>query len=494
MPGRKGFPASTAHVHRMAPFLAVDLGASSGRMLLGDFTGTRIDVREIHRFPNDVISHEGSLHWDVRRLWDEVERGLASCDAPLEGIGVATWGLDFGLLDRDGQLIGNPFAYRDARTEGVPERVFERIPAAEIFAITGIECMRVNSLYQLASMQNLETTETLLMIPDLFRFWLSGERATEYTIATTTQMVDCRTKSWATEMLRTLDLPTRILAPIIPPGTVVGPRSQGRHQGVPVIAVPGHDTASAVVAIPGLDPHSAYLSSGTWSLMGVEISEPVLSSDALRLGFTNEGGAAGTVRLQKNICGLWLLQESRRQWEREGQHFSWDDLLALAAQAPAFHCVIDPDANEFVSPGDLPGAIREFCSKTGQPQPASVGAVVRCCLEGLALRYRWVLEALERLTGQKITTLRIVGGGSQNPLLCQHTADACGRTVVAGPVEATALGNLAMQAIATGRLADVPAARAVIAASVDLRTFEPTDSHVWDDAFTRFEKLLRRAV
>ncbi|HIQ06368.1 MAG TPA: rhamnulokinase [Anaerolineae bacterium] len=486
-------------------FLAVDLGASNGRVLLGRWDGTRFDLQELHRFANGPVNVLGHLHWDPLRLWTEIKNGLANYaaqfDSPLAGIGVDTWGVDFALLDAAGGLLGNPYHYRDSRTDGIPELVFQRVSRRRIFEQTGIQFMQINTIFQLFSMvqasdPQLDAADTLLMMPDLFHYWLTGRKVAEYTDATTSQMFHSRERRWATELLSQLGIPTHILPPVVPPGTVleeVRPEVMdevGLDQPVPVIAPGSHDTASAVAAIPGLDVHSTYISSGTWSLMGVEIPEPVINDQTLDLNFTNEGGVANTIRLLKNITGLWLLQESRRQWQREGHDYSWDELLALAEQAEPFRSLVDPDASDFLNPGDMPAAIRAYCRRTGQPEPTSVGAVVRCCLESLALKYRWVLDALETLVGRRLGTIRIVGGGSRNRLLSQFTADACQRLVVTGPVEATALGNVMLQAIATGHLPDVAAGRRAIAASIEQQRFKPGPGGPWEEAFDCFKALL----
>jgi rhamnulokinase len=381
------------------------------------------------------------------------------------------------------------------------EWVNARVPRERLFDVTGIQFLPINTLYQLAAMvagqdAQLEIADTLLMMPDLLHYWLTGQRGVEYTNASTTQMLDCRKRTWATPLLSELGLPTGLLPALIQPGAVLGTvreavcRETGLQHGTPVIVPATHDTASAVAAIPGLDAHSAYISSGTWSLMGIETHQPVVNQRALELNITNEGGIGGTIRLLKNINGLWLLQESRRQWQREGRQLTWEQMLAEAGSAAPLASLIDPDAPQFMQPGDLPGAIRSFCASTGQPIPVTVGAMVRCCLESLALKYRMVLQALEDLSGQRIDTVRVVGGGCQNALLCQLTADACGREVVAGPVEATALGNLLMQAIAAGELPDIVTGRQVLAESLELQRYEPRATAPWDEAAGRFEKLL----
>jgi rhamnulokinase len=487
-------------------FLAIDLGASNGRVLLGRWDGGCFSLEELHRFPNGPVEFKGHQHWDVLRLWREIEFGLAryadQFNRPLAGIGVDTWGVDFALLDAAGNLLGNPYHYRDSRTDGMMEIVFQRIPRQKIFEQTGIQFMQINTLYQLFSMaQNNDATlreaDTLLMMADLFHYWLSGQKTAELTIATTSQMVSIRERQWASDLLDQLAIPTHVLPPIISSGTILGdlkPRlvaKVGLRTRVPIIATGSHDTASAVAAIPGLDDASVYISSGTWSLMGVELPEPIINDQVLSRNFTNEGGVDNTIRLLKNLSGLWLLQESRRRWQKDGQDYSWDAMMAMGEKAEPFRCLIDPDARDFLSPNDMPKAIRSYCHRTGQPEPTSVGANVRCCLESVAMKYRWVLEALETLTNKQFKTIRIVGGGSQNRLLSQFTADACQRPVVTGPVEATALGNVLLQAIAGGHLSDISAGRQAIAASVDRQYLEPRSGDAWEVAYGRFCKTLQ---
>ena len=485
-------------------YLAADLGASNGRVLLARWDGARFALEELHRFPNGPVDLLGRLHWNTLGLFGEIKAGMAryaaQTGAPLAGVGIDTWGVDFALLDRNGKLLGNPFHYRDARNNGMMEAAFAEVPSAEIFGKTGIQFMQINTLFQLFAMRyhsdaQLELADTLLMMPDLLHYWLTGRKAAEYTIASTSQMLDARSRGWATGLLARLGLPTHILPPIVEPGAVLGPilpaimAEAGLSGQVPVIAPGSHDTASAVAAVPGLDPRSVYISSGTWSLMGLEIPEPIIDEKSRSLNFTNEGGVANTIRLLKNIGGLWLLQECRRQWQREGHAYGWPELMALAAGAPPFQAIVDPDAPDFLSPGHMVDAICAYCRASGQVQPETVGQVVRCCLESLALRYRWVLEALEELVGYRLETVRIVGGGSQNRLLSQFAADACQRPVVAGPAEATALGNVMVQAIATGHLASIAEGRAAIAASVQPEVFEPGPAAGWDEAYARFDAL-----
>lgn len=491
-----------------ASFLAVDIGASSGRVMLGRWGGGRFALEELHRFWNGPVEEGGRLHWGAQRLWQEIQAGIRAYAsqhaAPLAGIGVDTWAVDYGLLDADGRLLGNPYHYRDRRTEGAPALVDAVVPPAELYALTGIQRLPLNTLYQLAAAARLgdpqlAAAETLLLMPDLFHYWLTGRKVAEYTNATTTMFLNARERGWATELLDRLGVPTRMLPPLVEPGTVLGlmlPELRdalGLRSDVPVIAVGTHDTASAVAAVPGLDERSAYISSGTWSLVGVELPAPVLSDEARRLNFTNEGGVGGTIRFLKNVGGLWLLQECQRRWQEEGRSYSWPELVALAEAAPPLRSLVDPDAPEFLAVGDMPATIRAYCRRTHQPEPESVGAVVRCCLESLALKYRWVVEALEGLTGRTIETVRVVGGGSQNALLCQLTADACRRPVVAGPAEGTALGNILVQAMATGHLPDLTTGRRAVAASVSQASYAPRGSADWEAAIIGFASLVAAA-
>lgn len=485
-------------------YLAADLGASNGRVLAAGWDGERFALHELHRFANGPVRVLGGQQWNILGLWSEIKSGMARYGSEFgrqpAGIGIDTWGVDFALLDRAGQMLGNPVHYRDTRTDGMQEVIFSVVGREEIFRQTGIQFMQINTLVQLFSLRRqrdpqLEIADLLLMIPDLLHYWLTGRKVAEYTIASTSQMLHAEERRWATGLLARLHLPTHLLPPIVEPGVILGPlvpdvaEEVGMDPATPVIAVGSHDTASAVAAVPGLDERSAYISSGTWSLMGVEISQPIINEQTLKFNFTNEGGVSNTIRLLKNIGGLWLLQESRRQWQRSGRDYTWEELLALGEEAQPFRSLVNPDAEEFLNPPDMLGALRTFCLHNGQPEPESVGQIVRCCLESLALRYRWVLEALEMLVGHRLEVVRIVGGGSQNRLLCQLTADACQRPVVAGPVEATALGNVMVQAIASGELSGLAEGRAAIAASIVQEQFEPGDSAGWDEAFGRFVRL-----
>jgi rhamnulokinase len=487
-------------MHSVTQYLAVDLGASNGRMLAAGWDGNRFALREVHRFDNVPVAVMGHLYWDALRLWGEVKTGISRhvtmTHGSVSGLGVDSWGVDFALLDPDGRLLGNPYHYRDPRTDGVMDDALERVPRASLYEVTGIQLMQINTLFQLYSMvrardAQLAAADVLLPIPNLFNYWLSGTQAAEYTHASTTQCLDVRERRWATELLAELEIPLGILPSLVEAGSVLGPlrpdvaAEVGLSSPVPVVAVGCHDTASAVVAIPGLDSKSVYISSGTWSLMGVERQGPVVTERALESGFTNEGGVGGTIRLLKNITGLWLVQECRRQWQREGAHYTWDELFAAAERAEPFRSLVDPDAQDFLSPPDMPAAIRDACIRSGQPAPESVGQTVRCCLESLAVRYRATLEDLEALVEHPLDAIHVVGGGSQNRLLCQLTADACERPVEAGPVEAAALGNIMVQAIATGELASVSDGRSAVGASVSLESYEPRPGGAWREGVAR---------
>jgi len=496
---------------RTRNYLAIDLGASGGRAILGRFDGERLALDEVHRFANGPVCLPGaggeSLHWDAPRLFLEIQEGLrrgtAACQTAggtVESLGLDTWGVDYGLLDRHDRLIGVPFHYRDRRTDSMLAEAFRRVPRDEIFRATGIQFMSLNTLYQLLAQlvedpDVLARARTFLMMPDLLNFWLTGRKASERTIASTSQMLDPLRPAWATGLLERLGITTHFLPPIVEPGTAIGGLlpaviEETGARSVRVIAPGCHDTASAVAAVPAEHADYAYLSSGTWSLMGIENPEPILSDRALAAGITNERGVGNTIRLLKNITGLWVIQECRRTWSRGGQAMSWDDIVVRAAAAPPFAAVIDVDAPDFSAPGDMPARIQAYCARTGQSQPAGPGAVARVVLESLALKYRRTLELLDGLAGRRIAILHIVGGGTQNRLTPQFAADATGRPVVAGPVEATAAGNVLMQMLATGAIGSLAEGRAVIRQSFGTEHFTPRDTALWDDAFNRFSRLV----
>ncbi len=489
-------------------YLAVDLGASGGRVLCGAFDGQRLAIDELHRFPNGPVSVGPRLYWDLLQLWTQVQKGLTLAAArgePIQSVGVDSWGVDFGLLGPGDELLGNPVHYRDRRTEGIFEYAFARVPRSEIFRQTGLQFMPFNTLFQLLAMQRegsalLPAARRLLMIPDLFHWLLTGIGSAEYTNATTTQLLDPVVGQWSSQLCQQFQLPRELLGEILPAGTRLGALRESVARdtglsGVEVVLPPTHDTASAVVAVPadsaaGRPIDWCYISSGTWSLLGAELPRPVLTERCQALNFTNEGGVEGTTRLLKNITGLWLVQECRRVWAGQGRDFSWEELVRLADTAPPRRWLIDPDDARFAAPGDMPAAIQAACRESGQAEPRSEGEIIRACLDSLALKCRRVLEWLEELAGGPMRVIHIVGGGAQNHQLCQATADACGRPVLAGPVEATALGNLLVQAMAAGAIGSLAQARQVVRQSVTLDHYEPRETAAWDEAYGRFLKLL----
>lgn len=481
-------------------YLAVDLGASSGRVMAGVYDGERVVLHEIHRFANGVKEEGGTYRWDVEALFREIKEGLRKAGREgkaITSIGVDTWGVDYALLDGEGRLVDQPFAYRDARTNGMQEETFKRMPRRDVYEVTGIQFMFFNSLFQIlsevvAGRPELDKAERLLFMPDLLNYWLSGRAVNEYSIASTSQLLDARSRGWATGMMERLGIPQKLFGEIVMPGTVLGSLREEltRELNVEpfnVVAVGAHDTASAVAAVPVTDKRPyAYLSSGTWSLMGVEVPEPVINDQTYDIPLTNEGGVCRTIRLLRNIGGLWLVQECQRHWAEEGEKISFDELVRLASEAESFIAVIDPDADEFAAPGDMPEKIRAFAARTGQRVPESKGEIIRTALESLALRYRWVLERLEQVTGKRLETLHIVGGGTQNRLLNQFAANAVNRTVKAGPVEATALGNIVVQMMAAGDLSSLEEGRALVGRSFATNTYEPEKADLWKQAYDRF--------
>jgi len=483
-------------------FLAMDLGAESGRALLAGFDGERILLEEIHRFPNVPVRVAGTLHWDALRLFDEIKRALAKAareSERLESVGLDTWGVDFALLDRDGRLISNPCHYRDSRVEGMARKAEERVSCEEIYCVTGMQFLPFNTVYQLLAMEGsplLEAAEDLLMIPDLFAYWLTGEKACEYTAATTTGLYGLEERGWATALIRNLGLPTGIFPEINAPGKSLGPLypEVSDEIGVPRLrftSVASHDTASAVVAVPAAGDDFAYISSGTWSLVGLETPEPIVNEEARRWNFTNEGGFGGTNRFLKNVMGLWILQECRRQWANEGRDYSYEDLARMAEAARPSESFIDPDHHSFLPPGDMSARINRFLSSTGQKPVEEPGDVARCVLESLALKYRWVLDKAESASGRKAEVVHVVGGGCRNELLCKLTAEATGRRVLSGPDEATAMGNALVQAYGGGYLDSLREMREVVRRSVELREYEPVENRDrWQEVYSRFTELL----
>lgn len=482
-------------------FLAVDLGASNGRVMEVEWDGRSFLVREVHRFANQGVRAGSHLYWDVLGLWSHIQDGIArfkstAGKAPA-GIGVDAWGVDYALLDSSGDLLSNPLHYRDKRTDGMVERMHAVVSDAELFNATGVQTMPINTAFQLASVScgggaGFQSADCLLMMPDLFQYFLSGEKRVEYTEATTTQLFSLKTRKWVTELIEQFNVPTHIFPAVAPPGSILAPMRKevsercSLGQDVPCIAVASHDTASAVAAIPEMDRQSVFLSSGTWSLMGTLAEEANTSGDAFRLGFTNEGAADGGVLLLKNLTGLWVLQECARCWGAKGSSQSWEAIENAAGNAEPFRSFIDPSALEFQAPADMVAVVQQFCGETGQPIPQSVGEIARCALESLCLLYRSTVEDIRKLTDRSLTAIRVVGGGSLNRLLCQMTADACEIEVVAGPVEAAALGNGLLQAIATGHLKNFGDAKLAIFSSVDPKHYMPSQDERWQRAFMRF--------
>lgn len=486
----------------MNTYLAIDLGAESGRVMAVHCDGERLTLSQVHRFTNEPVRLPQHLHWDVLRLWHEIKQGLATAAArfpTITSLGVDTWGVDFALLAADDTLLGNPVHYRDTRTQGVFERTLARVPRAEIFARTAVQFMPINTLYQLAAMAEaqaplLSAAAALLTMPDLFNFWLSGRRVNEFTNATTTQCYDPQRGDWARDLLASLGIPTAMFGDIVPPGTVLGSlqpavAAEVQAPAVPVVAPATHDTGSAVAAVPMSGEPAIYLSSGTWSLMGVEVAAPVVSAAALAHNFTNEGGVGGTFRLLKNIMGLWLLQECRRTWAASGDALSYADLAGLAGAAPPFSGIILPNAARLLAPRAMPAEVTGFLSETAQPAPTDRGTLLRIINESLALEYRWVAERLDELAGRQHRVIHIIGGGAQNQLLNQLTADATGRTVLAGPVEATALGNALVQALALGHVRSLAEGRALVRHSFPVTRFEPRQDSRWQTAYARYLDL-----
>lgn len=484
--------------------LGFDLGASNGRAIHGAFDGERLTIDEIHRFPNDPVPLGDTLYWDMPRLLFEMRVGLekaAHAGHAIAAIGIDTWGVDFGLLDRDGRLLQNPVHYRDARTNGMMEYAYGIVSKEKIFEHTGLAFMQFNTLYQLLAMQKardaaLEYAKALLFTPDLLSYFLTGEMGTEYTIASTAQLTDPRTRDWSGPILDAIGLRKDLFGAIHEPGAIRGAlRETIRAElGIPgqplVVAGAQHDTAAAVAAVPAAGENFAYISSGTWSLLGAETMTPVISKGVMDANYTNEGGVCGTTRVLKNIMGLWIIQECRRAWRKEGECEDFAGLARLAEGAELFRSLFDPDDERFLAPGDMPGRIRQYCKETGQPEPLTRGEVSRAVYESLALKYRWALGRLQRdILGHPVDCLHIVGGGSNNALLNRMTANAIGKPVLAGPGEATAIGNLLMQAMALGAVGSLSELRAVVRASFETAEYLPGDGALWDDAYGRFLRI-----
>lgn len=486
-------------------FVAFDLGAESGRALLGTLEDGLLRMKEVHRFPNSPINVLGHLQWDVFRLFEELKVGLkaalaAALTAPQDqpcSIGIDTWGVDFALLGEDGMFLGLPFAYRDKRTDGMLEELFRLVPRREVYKYTGIQFQQFNTLVQLLAMKRsrstaLDSARHLLFIPDALTYMFSGVRCSEFTFATTSQLMDPRSGSWVPELFRAIGVDPEIMQRIVQPGTVLGPLAPdpARECGaapLSVVAVGSHDTASAVASVPATDGRWAYISSGTWSLLGVELPHPVITDEGLEGNFTNEGGVGGKIRFLKNLVGLWLLQECRRAW---GLQPGYEDLMKLAAAAEPFRSFVNPDDHRFYRPESMPAEIAAYCSATGQRVPESQGEFARCILESLAMKYREAIDQLTGVLGHSLDRLHIIGGGSRNRVLCQYAANVTGLPVVAGPVEGTAIGNLLVQAMAAGILPSLSACREVVKRSFELTEYLPVDRDRWEEAYARFRKII----
>lgn len=482
--------------------LAIDFGASSGRAIVGSFDGERITLTEIHRFSNDPVTLGGTMYWDFLRLFHEVKQSLVMAKqyGRIDSIGIDTWGVDFGLIDRNGRLIENPVHYRDTRTASMMEEAFELVPRDSFYAVTGNQFMEINTAFQLMALKKqrpelLEQADKLLMMPNLFTFFLTGEKVTEQSIASTTQLYDQAGGSWAYRLAERLGIRESLFTNIVPAGARIGTLTQEimTELDIPemdVIAVCGHDTQAAMAAVPAVEKDFAFLSCGTWSLLGTELEEPLLEETALQNNLTNEAGFGGKTSFLKNIIGLWLIQETRRQWQLEGKSYSFEEMEALAKEAVPFKSYIDPDDQRFVPAGDIPDRVRHYCIDTSQPVPENEKQIIRCIYESLALKYRVAIEELERCTGKRYDTIYMIGGGIQARLLCQMTANACKRNVCAGPVEATALGNIAVQLIASGDIADLAQARELIRNSESIEMYKPESPMQWDKAYEDFKQVI----
>ena len=479
--------------------LAIDLGASSGRGIVGSFDGEKLSIQEIHRFSNDPVILCGRMHWDVLRIFHEIKQAIR--ETALDGdtirsIGIDTWGVDYALLDESGKMLSNPYHYRDARTEGIVSYVGRFFAPSELYAKTGIQTMNFNTVFQLAAdlrddPKMVENASRMLNIPDLLNYFLTGKMANEYTILSTGALLDAQKRDYAKDIIAKAGIPQRLFGDIVLPGTSLGKllpevQSEVGKTDAEVLTVASHDTASAVIAVPTQEKEFLFISSGTWSLMGTELDAPKINAQTEKYNFTNEGGVNNTIRFLKNIMGLWLIQESRRQWKREGKEYSFAELESLAKAAKPFQCFIDPDHPSFVAPGDLPARVREFCQKTGQYVPETVGEIVRCIYESLAMKYRYTAENISMLTGISPRVIHVVGGGTKDGFLSQMTADACGIPVCAGPEEATAIGNLLVQLMAAGEAKNLSDARAIVAASFAPKHYTPQNTAAWDAAYQTF--------
>jgi len=483
--------------------LAFDYGASSGRGIIGEFDGEKISLKEIHRFSNDPVIVGETMYWDILRLFFEMKQGMtkAKLAGGFDSIAVDTWGVDFGLIDEAGNLLENPVHYRDERTVGMIDRALEKIDRDKFYQITGIQFMELNTVFQLLAIKEkraelLQRADKMLLMPDLFNYFLTGKKVAEYSIASTTQMLDAKSGKWSQELLDILELPKEILPTIVPTGTVVGKMRKsicqelGLENEPEVIAVAGHDTQCAMASVPSQEEDFLFISCGTWSLFGTELNEPIINETSYQLNVTNEGGYQQKASFLKNIIGLWLVQESRRQWIREGKEFGFAELEKMASQAKGLRCFVDTDAPEFVTAGNIPKRIQEYCEQTGQYVPTSEGEIVRCINDSLALKYDSTKKALEACTGKVYPAIYMVGGGIQSKMLCQLTAEACGCDVYAGPIEATVYGNIVLQLLATGEITSMQKARDIVAASEGVIKYVPQDQEQWQVAKERYKEAI----
>jgi len=480
-------------------YIAVDLGAESGRVMLGSIRSDKLTLQEVHRFGNGPLEQDNTLRWDFAKILGEIKTGLAqaikTCPDEVSGIAVDSWGVDYGLIGADGELLEKPYHYRDGRTDGILEKAFELMPQGDIYENTGVQFMAINTAYQLLAMRladspALAQAKTLLFTADLYAYHLCGEMFTEYSLASTSQLLDMKNGQWSRPVFEKFCLPLALMLPPVKPGTIVGQLTADLADEfgcgpIPVIAAGSHDTAGAVAAAPAQQKKWAYLSSGTWSLMGVEIPHAIVNDKTFGYQFTNEGGVENSIRLLKNIMGLWLLQECRRQWQREGTELTYGELAQMAGDAKPFGAFIDPGHDDFVAPGDMPAKINRYLAQTGQAQISDKGQMARAILESLALKYRQVMGQLEDIIGYEIEVLHIVGGGIQNELLNQFAADATGKDVIAGPIEATASGSIIMQAIADGQIESLAQGRQIVRNSYELQQYRPQATDQWQQWYDK---------
>ncbi len=478
----------------MKKVLAFDFGASSGRAILGAFDGKKIEITEVHRFLNDPYTEDGSLRWNAEKLFNEIKTGIkkAAEVSDFDSIAIDTWGVDYGIINHEGELLENPYNYRDTRTDNILEKAYKIVPKKELYDLTGIQIMNFNTIFQLLTVEDKSNIDKFLLMPDLFNYLLTGKKYGESTNCSTTQMFDQKTKDWNWDLIDKFGYPRSIFPEMIEAGTVVGTMREdlAKELGVEpkeVIAIASHDTASAVAAVPSTDKDFIFISCGTWSLFGTVTDAPIMSEKSNEYNITNEYGFGGKTRFLRNIIGLWLIQETKRQYAREGKNYSYGDMEEMALKSEPFKFFIDPDDQVFVTPGDMPGRIREYCEKTGQGTPETVGEIVRCIYESIALKYKNSFSKISECTGKTYDSIHMVGGGTKDKLLCQMTANSTGAKVIAGPIEATALGNIAVQLYAKGEISDITS---VIMNSTEIKTYEPTDEKAWNEAYERFVKIL----